>query len=462
MASASPRPAGRSGGPAACDGDALLAVCGVSLRGGAALRAGLHPDLAWARSGSMALTGPEEGPPLLAPAPLASRAHACVAALRGLAGGGTPLDALDGGALLAERAAVFGLRRRGSISPGGSCRLLRAADGWLALNLARPDDAAALAAWLETDDAGDPWQVAARHLPERAVAAWLERGRLLGLPVAPAARPPRQPVPWARIAARGAPGASGADGPAPLVLDLSTLWAGPLCAQLLGLAGARVVKVESSGRPDGARRGPALFFDLLNAGKPSVALDLSTRHGRSTLARLVERADLVVESARPRALRQLGIDAEGWVRAGSGRIWLSITGYGRAEPWAGWVAFGDDAAAAAGLALATGTPERPLFCADAVADPLAGLHAAVAALAARRSGGGVLLDVSLCDAVASVLAEPGHARQGRVVAQGAGYAVVTKRARAAVEPPRARRRSARARPLGADTHAVLRELGISC
>ena len=116
-----------------------------------------------------------------------------------------------------------------------------------------------------------------------------------------AAEPRRNAPPWCRVAARGTPTPRDEDD-VPLVVDLSSLWAGPLCAHLLGLAGARVVKLESTRRPDGARSGPPDFFSLLNAGKASVALDFGTRCGRGKLRRLLERADIVVESARPRAL----------------------------------------------------------------------------------------------------------------------------------------------------------------
>ena len=63
--------------------------------------------------------------------------------------------------------------------------------------------------------------------------------------------------------------------------------AGPLCGQLLAETGARVIKVESTGRPDGARRGSARFFDLLNGEKRSVALDLASAAGRRDLGRLI-------------------------------------------------------------------------------------------------------------------------------------------------------------------------------
>jgi hypothetical protein len=140
------------------------------------------------------------------------------------------------------------------------------------------------------------------------------------------------------------------------VLDLSSLWAGPLCAHLLGLAGARVVKLESASRPDGARAGSAAFFDLLNAGKASVALDLSSRAGRDSLRRLIASSDIVIESARPRALRQLGIEAEALVAEvpglrGSASPATAVTRRDRVRRRAG----------VAGLAAATGAAKVPLL-----------------------------------------------------------------------------------------------------
>ena len=70
------------------------------------------------------------------------------------------------------------------------------------------------------------------------------------------------------------------------MVELGSLWAAPLCAALLRLAGATVVKVESTKRPDGARRGPATFFDLLNAGKRSLSLEVRTASGFDILRRL--------------------------------------------------------------------------------------------------------------------------------------------------------------------------------
>jgi len=423
-------------------------------------------DLAWASSGAMWLTGEAGGPPVVAPGPFALAAAGAVTALADLSGR-AELAQLDGAALLGERAAAWGAERRGRTSPGETCRLLRSADGWLALNLARPEDEALVPALLEGASMAEPiWTALERDLPSRNTHDWVSRGRLMGLPIAPCASPRATPPPWLR-ASRFAPALETEPAQRPLVLDLSALWAGPLCTHILGLAGARVVKIESTRRMDGARSGPAEFFDLLNADKQMVALDFGDPGDLHRLRSLLARADIVVESARPRALRQLGVDAEEILRTTPGLTWLSITGYGRAQPEADWVAFGDDAAVAAGAAALTGGADvRPLFCGDALADPLAGAHAALAAWAGHRAGGGELLDISLRDVTEHALGWRGGAteRPGPVqVLPNPAPGSTDWRVRVGdieqpVLAPRVRPPGSRARPLGTDTAAVLAEL----
>src|SRR5205085_3105186 len=99
-------------------------------------------------SGSMTLTGVPDGAPALAPGHLAAAARGATAAFTALAGAACA-DPLDGAALLGERAAVLGLTRGGTTSAGGHCRLVRARDGWVAVNLPRADDLAAVPAWLQ-------------------------------------------------------------------------------------------------------------------------------------------------------------------------------------------------------------------------------------------------------------------------------------------------------------------------
>ena len=192
----------------------------------------------------------------------------------------------------------------------------------------------------------------------------------------------------------------------PLVVDLSSLWAGPLCGRLLRSAGARVVKVEGANRPDGARFGPPSFFALMNDGKEQVVVDLRTTAGIGELRKLLCAADVVIEASRPRALEQLGLDARSLAGESSARAWVAITGYGQSPPEREWVAFGDDAAAAGGLVV--WDDEGPCFCADAVADPLTGLLAATAASIVLATGGRRLIDVALARTAAAVAGPRRH------------------------------------------------------
>lgn len=394
------------------------------------------PAADWAQSGALALTGRPDGPPLLPRAAIPTCARGSALALGELASAPN-LAALDGPALLGERAALDGLSRRGRISAGGSCRLLEARDGWLAVGLPRgEEDARLLPAWVGIEATGDPWQSIETALARLPVKVALERGRLLGLPIA-ASSPggSRYPAPWLSVSRHGErrPGRSRAH----QVADLTSLWAGPLCGQLLVGAGLAVSKVESSTRPDGARSGSPQLFRLLNGAKSKQAFDFSTEQGRRALRQYLTSVDIVIESARPRALRQLGIVAEEWLAEAPGRIWCGITGYGRNGPAAEWVALGDDAAAAAGLPFRVAEPEQPQFVGDAIADPLTGLHAAVAILASRERGGGELLDVTLSGVVARAM-DHHAAVEGEVVMRPGGWFVDTGSAFAPVCAPRAR------------------------
>jgi hypothetical protein len=416
----------------------------------------------------MQLTGRGDGAPLLAPGPLALCADGAAAALRALAPG--CLDELDGAALLGERAACAQLSRRGPLSPGGSCRLLPCSDGWLAVNLARSDDLAALAAWLQLDtdtpsSTANAWPLLERELAHRSCGPLLGRAELLGMPVSRVTRPASVAPPWMRFA-QGTTSLNGlalAANP-PLVVDLSSLWAGPLCAQLLADCGARVIKVESTRRPDGARQGPPRFYDLLNHGKQSVAVDFADDSDLALLRSLLEVADVVVESSRPRALEQLGISTGELLLRRPGLLWIAITGHGRDS---GRVAFGDDAAAAAGLCPWVdgdrpdkngGEQQQPLFCGDAVADPLAGLHAAVATLALRRAARGGLVDLSLASVAAHCAGATADAARCcadiEVSRCDDGWQVVVDNQRALVAPAQARSNGRRAATLGHDTTEV--------
>jgi crotonobetainyl-CoA:carnitine CoA-transferase CaiB-like acyl-CoA transferase len=342
----------------------------------------------WAASGAMALTGRADGPPLPAPGNPAGAVRAALAVLGALT---VARGELPGVGLLGERAAIAGLTRRGPWSCGSTFRMVSTVDGWVGLSLARDSDRAALPALTQSSTVDD-WPALTRWLRTQPSAEVAQRAQLLGLA---ANVVPSPPGPAVRITPGGLRRPTGS----PLVVDLTALWAGPLCAHLLGLTGAQVVKVESPHRPDGARSGPADFFDLLHAGHASVALDFTDERDRARLRRLIEQADVVLESSRPRALRQLGIDAEATVAAGT--IWTSITAYGRVGSAGELVGFGDDVAAAAGLFVTDGADRLP--CGDAIADPVTGVHAAVATAAALRRDRACLIDISMRDITAATL-----------------------------------------------------------
>lgn len=441
------------------------------------------PAVAWATCGAMSLTGAAEGPPRLAPNGIPRAVEGAFRALIALSQPGT-LASFDAHALLSERAAHFGGRRRGRTSPGGSCRLLRSRDGWIAVNLARPDDVALLPAWFEDElapgaetmldaaarsgesDAEVVWRYVTQRVAQRTSQELVDRGRLLGMPVASARScmsASQGSSGWRRILAVGQPIERPPDA-APRVLDLSSLWAGPLCSHLLGIGGAEVIKLESRERPDGAREGAPSFFELLNAGKQSVAIEFRSQPGRERLLQLIDSADIVIESSRPRALAQIGIDAADCVRARPGLSWVSITGYGRGEPQGSWVAFGDDAGVAAGLSSAIADADGPLFCGDAIADPLTGLHAAVAALGSFRHGGGQLIDLNLCDVAAFALAAgPGCSDAARIEADTCGaFDLVVGRDRYPISQPKTRPAAGRSAALGADNASVFERLDRVC
>lgn len=304
---------------------------------------------------------------------------------------------VDVAELLTGRAALLGLTRRGRVSAGGASRLVAARDGWCALTLSRPDDIDAVPALVESDGAEkDPWVEVERWAANNDAAEVVERARLLGLPAAVLGETESAPPNVRRIGPATAP----RDPSRLLVVDLSSMWAGPLCGHLLRRAGATVVKVESRARPDGTRAGPTAFFDWMNGGKLCYEADFDD-HER--LRTLLEAADVVIESSRAAALRHRRLGAPD-VSPRDGRVWVRITGHGADGERANWPAFGDDAAVAGGLV--GRSAEGPVFCGDAIADPLTGMHAALCAAESLTRGGGEVIDVAMASVAATYAAQP--------------------------------------------------------
>ncbi|UPW08627.1 CoA transferase [Gordonia terrae] len=400
------------------------------------------PVRTWAESGIPFLTGRPDGPPLIPGGTAAATARHLTDWMREATRGSVDLD---GARLLAERAALSGYQRSGSITLGGSGRLLPAADGWVAVNCARPDDPPLLGALVGRDVGGDPWPAVEDWVATHSRVELDERATLLGVAAAGVATDGGVAA-LSRSALRphGAP--RSVEGM--LVVDFSALWAGPLCAHLLGLAGAQVVKVETPQRPDGARRGNDAFYRLLHGGHDSVVLDPAVPAERRVLHRLVEAADIVIEASRPRALRGFGLEAADFVAAGT--TWISITASGRDSDRIG---FGDDVAASAGLVASDDA--GLMFVGDAIADPLSGLTAAALAMCAADDG--VLWDISMRATAAATVGGPVPPRAYR---HGERWMVDTESGPAALVAPTPRATTSDAPPSGHDTTTVLSRLGI--
>jgi crotonobetainyl-CoA:carnitine CoA-transferase CaiB-like acyl-CoA transferase len=351
---------------------------------------------------------------------------------------------LDGARLLSERAAFTGHGRGGAISAGGACRLLSSADGWAAVSCARPDDPLLLGALVGAGIDDDPWPAVASWLAEHTGHDLLELAEPLGIaagPISPVAATAPQP-----LVPRPVDGL--------LVVDFSSLWAGPLCAHILGLAGARVIKVETPTRPDGARFGNADFYRLLHGGHESVMLDPGDDVQRRELGQLVAAADIIIEASRPRALSGFGLDADRFVA--NGGTWVSITAHGRDSFRIG---FGDDIAASAGLIARDA--RGPVFVGDALADPLTGLTAAALALSRPADGDGMLWDISMSALVSSTVSStldtaaqpPAYEKRGR-------WWVDTPSATVALAEPQRREPVGDVAESGRDTAKILSEFGI--
>ncbi|UED87302.1 CoA transferase [Streptomyces profundus] len=198
------------------------------------------------------------------------------------------------------------------------------------------------------------------------------------------------------------------------VLDLATLFAGPLAATLLGDFGAEVIKVEHPRRPDPSRghgpskNGVGLWWKLLGRNKRTMTLDLSTEEGRALLLRLAADADVVIENFRPGTLEKWGL---GWdqLHAANPRLVLArVTGFGQFGPYARRPGFGTLAEAMSGFAAVTGEPEGPptlppFGLADSIA-ALSTAYAVMTALAGRATTGvGQVVDLAIIEPMLTVL-----------------------------------------------------------
>jgi crotonobetainyl-CoA:carnitine CoA-transferase CaiB-like acyl-CoA transferase len=191
------------------------------------------------------------------------------------------------------------------------------------------------------------------------------------------------------------------------VVDLSTLLPGPLATRILAAAGARVIKVERPGGEDMRRMPPlrdgrSLVYEMLNAGKEILELDLKDPADLEQLFGHLARADVLVEQFRPGVMARLGLDPSLLLERHPSLVICSITGYGREGPLARTAGHDLDYLAAAGLlALAQTTAEGlpalpPVLLADIAGGAYPAVMAILLALQERqRTGRGRHLDIGM-------------------------------------------------------------------
>jgi len=198
------------------------------------------------------------------------------------------------------------------------------------------------------------------------------------------------------------------------VLDISTLFAGPLAATFLGDFGADVIKVEHPTKPDAARgHGPAkngvnLWWKTLGRNKRTVTINLGSAEGAALLLRLVADADVLVENFRPGTLERWGIGPAELLAANPRLVIARVTAFGQVGPYSGRPGFGSLAEAMSGFAALTGEPDGPPTLPPfGLADGIAALATSYAIMVALRSaeatGVGQVVDMAIIEPILMLL-----------------------------------------------------------
>lgn len=198
------------------------------------------------------------------------------------------------------------------------------------------------------------------------------------------------------------------------VVDIATLFAGPLAATHLGDFGAEVTKVEHPVRPDAARghgpsrNGVGLWYKTIGRNKRSITANLSDPAGAEVLRRLLRTADVLVENFRPGTLERWGLAPADLLVLNPGLVIARVTAFGQTGPYAARPGFGSLAEAMSGFAAVTGEPDGPPTLPPfGLADGIAALTTAFAVLAAVRArdltGRGQVIDVSILEPILAML-----------------------------------------------------------
>ena len=209
------------------------------------------------------------------------------------------------------------------------------------------------------------------------------------------------------------------------MVDVTTSIAGPYCAQILAALGADVVKIERPDTGDDGRawgppfwNGEGTMFLASNAGKRSLALALRDERGRDALLRLVDRADVFLQSLRPGLAETLALGANELRARNQRLVYCSLGAYGRTGPLAREPGYDALLQAAGGLISVTGEPGRPgVRIGSSLIDQGTGTWAALGVVAAlldrERTGEGSVVDVSLYETAVGLRRLPRRRVSGR-------------------------------------------------
>lgn len=198
------------------------------------------------------------------------------------------------------------------------------------------------------------------------------------------------------------------------VLDLTAFWAGPVAGACFALFGAEVIKVESTQHPDGMRFAAGFFpkdkplwecspiTHGANTGKLGITLDLNDSRGLAAIKKLIAKCDVVIENFSPRVMQQFGLDWTQISALNPEAVMVRMPAFGLEGPWRHRTGFAMTIEQVSGLAWQTGYPDRSPVVPRGCVDPLGGMHAVIATLAALRlrdgGAGGQLVEVALAEA----------------------------------------------------------------
>jgi benzylsuccinate CoA-transferase BbsF subunit len=192
------------------------------------------------------------------------------------------------------------------------------------------------------------------------------------------------------------------------VLDFTWMLAGPYATRILADFGAEVIKIQSKKTAKGAESNTTGYFNTWNRNKRSITLDMGYPEAKEILLNLIATSDILIENFSPRVMSNWGLDYERLRDVNPHLIMVSMSAMGQTGPWRDFVAFGPTLQALSGLTYLTSfSEETPMGLGYAYADPIAGLYAAFAVLAAleyrNRTGKGQYIDLSEYEAICTLM-----------------------------------------------------------